>query len=168
MLIQRCDRDEAPQISDVIKQASAAYEPIFGSDFSASDYMPLAKVMSEMNKMTFYASKLDGMLFGVIGYQPLGEVALIRHVYVLGRYQRQNIGTRLLKYVEDLAALDGFDRILVGTYKGADWAINFYRRHGFMPVENSQALLTKFWDISARQAEISTVLEKKLKSLLRF
>ncbi len=50
--------------------------------------------------------------------------------------------------------------MLVGTWAAADWAIRFYRRHGFEQVspERKTALLTTYWTIPARQIEVSVVL----------
>jgi hypothetical protein len=50
--------------------------------------------------------------------------------------------------------------ILVGTWAAAEWAIRFYRRHGFEPVsvERKTALLKEYWAIPERQIETSVVL----------
>ena len=51
-------------------------------------------------------------------------------------------------------------RMLVGTWTAADWAIRFYRRHGFELVspERRTTLLKAYWTISTRQIENSSVL----------
>ena len=51
-------------------------------------------------------------------------------------------------------------RMLVGTWAAADWAIRFYRRHGFEPVSPARktALLRTYWNIPDRQIETSVVL----------
>ena len=51
-------------------------------------------------------------------------------------------------------------RMLVGTWAAAEWAIRFYRRHGFELVspERKTALLRSHWDIPERQVETSVVL----------
>ena len=50
--------------------------------------------------------------------------------------------------------------VLVGTWAAAEWAIRFYRRHGFEPVgpERTAALLREYWTIPERQIETSVVL----------
>ena len=52
-------------------------------------------------------------------------------------------------------------RILVGTWAAAEWAIGFYRRHGFELVspERKTELLKTYWTIPERQIETSVVLE---------
>jgi hypothetical protein len=51
-------------------------------------------------------------------------------------------------------------RVLVGTWAAAEWAIAFYRRHGFVqvPTEEKTRLLRRYWDIPERQVETSVVL----------
>ncbi len=53
-------------------------------------------------------------------------------------------------------------RILVGTWAAAEWAIRFYRRHGFEQVspELKTELLGTYWTIPERQIETSVVLAK--------
>jgi hypothetical protein len=50
--------------------------------------------------------------------------------------------------------------VLVGTWAAAEWAIAFYRRHGFEQVtpEEKTRLLRRYWDIPERQVETSVVL----------
>lgn len=63
--------------------------------------------------------------------------------------------------------------VLVGTWRAATWAIDFYARHGFRLVDAAEktALLRKYWTISERQNETSVVLAQdtlpKLRSLER-
>jgi hypothetical protein len=51
-------------------------------------------------------------------------------------------------------------RILIGTWTAADWAINFYKRHGFALVSpaSKARLLKSYWTIPERQIETSLVL----------
>jgi GNAT superfamily N-acetyltransferase len=91
-----------------------------------------------------------------MGFQPVLDVDLIRHAYVLPRLQRQGIGAALLKHLRLMSARP----MLVGTWAAADWAIRFYRRHGFELVspERKTALLRTYWSIPERQIETSVVL----------
>jgi hypothetical protein len=52
--------------------------------------------------------------------------------------------------------------ILVGTWAAAEWAIRFYRRHGFEQVspEEKTRLLRTYWKIPERQVETSVVLAR--------
>ena len=75
--------------------------------------------------------------------------------------------TARLEYVRDLGAalLEHLSRsttrrMLVGTWAAAEWAIRFYRGHGFEPVgpQATAALLKAYWTIPERQVEESVVL----------
>ena len=113
----------------------------------------------------------DGLV-GVMGYQPLGEVTLVRHAYVLPERQCEGIGSRLLERLMGMTpgsfrgrtgreAADGPSRLLVGTWQAATWAVRFYERHGFRRLGDgeSQELLRRYWEIPSRQMETSLVLE---------
>jgi len=53
---------------------------------------------------------------------------------------------------------------LLSGWAAAEWAIRFYRRHGFelVPPEQKTALLRTYWTVSDRQIENSVVLTKTM------
>jgi GNAT superfamily N-acetyltransferase len=91
-----------------------------------------------------------------MGFQPVRDVELIRHAYILPDSQRRGIGGALLGQLRRLSSR----RMLVGTWAAADWAIRFYRRHGFEQVTPARkaVLLKTYWNIPERQVETSVVL----------
>src|SRR5437899_1569759 len=99
---------------------------------------------------------MGGALVGVMGIQPVRDVDLIRHAYVLPARQGQGIGGTLLAHLRGLSTR----RMLVGTWAAADWAIRFYCRRGFtqVPPERKARLLKAYWTVPDRQIEISVVL----------
>ena len=96
------------------------------------------------------------MLVGVMGLQSVRDVDLIRHAYVLPGNQRRGMGGALLGHLRRMSTR----RMLVGTWAAADWAIRFYRRHGFELVSPARktALLKTYWSVPDRQIEASLVL----------
>ena len=104
----------------------------------------------------FWGYEADGALLGVMGIQPVGDVDLIRHAYVLPGSQRRGVGGALLLHLQRLTAR----RMLVGTWAAAEWAIRFYRFNGFelVPPERKTTLLKTYWTIPDRQIETSVVL----------
>ena len=121
--------------------------------------MPLRELDRELAAgVTFWGYEADGELVGVMGIQRVGDVDLIRHAYVSPGSQRRGVGSTLL---ENLVRATN-RRTLVGTWAAADWAIRFYRRHGFELVspECKSALLKTYWTIPERQIEASVVLAK--------
>ena len=101
-------------------------------------------------------------LIAVMGIQPVNDVTLIRHAYTVTSHQRRGLGEKLLNY---LLALAKTQRILVGTWETAPWAIKFYQKHGFVLLSRQETnkLLKKYWCITKRQVETSVVLEYKRK-----
>ena len=91
-----------------------------------------------------------------MGFEPIEEVILIRHAYVLPSYQRRGIATRLMDFLKNKMKSK---HTLVGTWTDAWWAIEFYEKHGFKLL-SSKELLNVYWDISPRQIETSIVMEK--------
>ena len=119
--------------------------------------MPLSELEGEIaTGVRFWGYEADGALVGVMGIQPVRDVDLIRHAYVPPGSQRRGAGGALLEHF----ARSSTRRMLVGTWAAADWAIRFYRRHGFELVspESKAALLKTFWTIPERQIETSVVL----------
>jgi GNAT superfamily N-acetyltransferase len=117
--------------------------------------MPREELRKEMGEMTFFGYEEGKNLLGVAGYQRVRDVSLVRHVYVVTRQQRRGIGTGLLNHILQVAKTQ---RILVGTWAAAGWAIRFYEKHGFKLQPDKDQLLRKYWRIPDRQIALSIVL----------
>jgi GNAT superfamily N-acetyltransferase len=91
-----------------------------------------------------------------MGIQKVQDVTLIRHAYVRTSSQKQGIGSRLLSFLLNKAERP----VLIGTWGDANWAIRFYRKHGFQVVDQQkkERLLRRYWTVPERQIEISVVL----------
>jgi GNAT superfamily N-acetyltransferase len=155
--IRRCRDDERAAILAIVNAAAEAYRGVIPADRWHEPYMPSQEFDSEIAAgVVFWGYEGDGDLVGVMGIQPVHDVDLIRHAYVLPDSQRRGIGTALLGHLRDLSAR----RMLVGTWAAADWATRFYRRHGFELVspERKTALLKTYWTVPDRQIESSVVL----------
>ena len=120
-------------------------------------YMPRDELDREIAAgVVFWGCEAEGRLAGVMGLQSVQDVDLIRHAYVLPSSQRRGIGGALLGHLRQLSTR----RILVGTWEAADWAVRFYRRHGFELVAPARKtlLLKTYWNVPDRQIETSVVL----------
>ena len=160
MNIRPCAADERDAILAVVNAAAEAYRGVIPADRWHEPYMPPDELDRELEAgVVFWGYEDDGELVGVMGIQDVGDVALIRHAYVLPDRQRRGIGSALL---ERLAGATG-RQMLVGTWAAAEWAIDFYRRHGFelVPRERGAELLKTYWTIPERQIETSVVLAKR-------
>ena len=157
-MICKCGLQDAYRLFFIINEAAKAYESIIPDDCYHVPYMPIEELQQEMKTMTFYGYKKDKRLIGVMGIQPVGEVTLIRHAYVLPNHQRKGIGSTLLNHLIQIALSK---RLLVGTWRDAEWAIRFYKKHGFRLLPNKDELLRKYWKIPEPQIETSVVLGKE-------
>ena len=154
-MICRCRPEDREKIYFIVNEAARAYEGIIPADCYHQPYMPIGELEQEMSRMTFFGWEIDGEVVGVMGFEPVKDVTLIRHAYVLPEWQRQGIGSRLLEY---LMGLVNTHRLLVGTWAAAFWAIDFYEKHGFRLLPDKDELLKTYWDIPPRQVETSVVL----------
>jgi len=157
--IRRCRNGDVEAILAIVNTAAEAYRGVIPADRWREPYMDREELEAEIaDAVTFWGYEADGELVGVMGIQLLEDVDLIRHAYVLPGRQGRGIGGELLAHLQRLT-----DRqVLVGTWAAAEWAIRFYRRHGFEQVtpEQKTMLLRTYWNIPERQIETSVVLAK--------
>jgi GNAT superfamily N-acetyltransferase len=149
--------DERTAILATINAAAEAYRGVIPADRWHEPYMPASDLDHEIAAgVAFWVYEVDGALVGAMGIQPVRDVDLIRHAYVLPDRQRRGVGGALLGHLRALSTR----RMLVGTWAAADWAIRFYRRHGFELVapERTATLLKTYWTVPDRQIETSVVL----------
>lgn len=154
-IIRKCGPDDEAIILAIINESAKAYSGVIPADCYHEPYMQLDELRREMKQMTFFTYEDHGTPVGVVGYQPVKDVTLVRHLYVLRRHQRRGIGKKLLDHVISLARTR---RVLVGTWTAATWAIRFYERNGFKLMPNKNKLLRKYWNIPRRQIMLSVVL----------
>lgn len=156
-MIRPCTNSDVPSIYAIINDAAQAYKGVIPSDCWHEPYMPVEELKEEIVAgVKFYGYEDGGRLIGIMGMQPVKDVILIRHAYVKTEMRNRGIGGKLLAHL--LGRIEG--RILVGTWKAADWAVRFYEKHGFELVteEEKNRLLKTYWDIPERQIETSVVL----------
>lgn len=158
-MVRICTQDDAQAIYAIVNEAAVAYKGHIPDDCYAEPYMSWAELVEEMASMTFYGWEEGGALLGVMGYQPVQDVTLVRHAYVLPDHQGRGIGSALLAHTERLTPTR---RLLVGTWADATWAVGFYQRRGFRLLPDKDNLLRRYWTVSERQREVSVVLGKEL------
>jgi GNAT superfamily N-acetyltransferase len=155
--IRPCRDDEREAILAIVNVAAEAYRGVIPADRWHEPYMSSSELDGEIRAgVVFWGYEADGELIGIMGIQPVRDMDLIRHAYVITGNQRRGVGGALIEHLRHLS-----DRpMLVGTWAAADWAINFYLRHGFEQVspERKTALLKTYWTIPDRQIETSVVL----------
>ena len=157
-IVRPCRDDERTAILAIINAAAEAYPGVIPADRWHEPYMPREELNSEIAAgVVFCGYEEDSSLIGVMGIQSVRDVDLIRHAYVLPSSQRRGIGGALLEHLRQLSTRR---RILIGTWEAADWAIRFYKRHGFELVAPARKteLLSAYWNVPDRQMQVSVVL----------
>jgi N-acetylglutamate synthase-like GNAT family acetyltransferase len=147
-------------ICEIINDASIAYKGIIPSDRWKEPYMTKEELETQINEgVEFWCYKENKNIMGVMGIQYKNDLTLIRHAYVRSKVRQKGIGGKLLKHLNNMTKTP----ILIGTWKDATWAINFYKKHGYQllsEVEKNKLLKT-YWSIPERQVETSIVLASK-------
>jgi len=154
-MIVELSYEDTDCIYDIVNSAAGAYRGVIPCDCYHEQYMPKAALQRERNSMTFFGWEEGRRLVGVMGFQPVKDITLIRHAYVLPAHQGKGIGTRLLDHLKQMTRTR---QLLVGTWAAATWAVEFYQKQGFKLMPDKDELLMRYWNISQRQIETSIVL----------
>jgi GNAT superfamily N-acetyltransferase len=152
-----CGERDIDTMYEIINDSARAYEGHIPQDRYHQPYMPQDELLSEIaDGVAFYGYEEDGSLVAVMGIQDKGPVTLIRHAYTRTERQGEGIGSRLLEHLLETTTKP----VLIGTWRGASWAVRFYQKHGFRLVgeEEKDRLLREYWSIPPRQVETSVVL----------
>jgi GNAT superfamily N-acetyltransferase len=156
-MIRRCGARDFESIWAIINDGAQAYKGIIPADRWTEPYMAREKLQHEIDHgVVFWGYEDAGSLVAVMGIQQVQDVTLIRHAYVRTTSQKQGLGALLLSHLRNMAD----NRVLIGTWADAAWAIRFYERYGFQVVtpDEKQRLLKKYWTVPDRQIETSVVL----------
>ena len=155
--IRRARSHEGAAVAALIEEAAAAYRGVIPADCWHEPYMPLDDLLREVDDgVRFWVVEQGGRIIAAMGLQPVSDVALIRHAYVLPAQQGRGHGGALLEHLHELSEAP----MLVGTWRAASWAVRFYRRHGFTLLDaiETDRLLRRYWSVPPRQREASVVL----------
>ncbi len=156
LAFRRCLESDRPVVLEIINAAAQAYRGIIPADRWHQPYMSEEELSSEIaHGVEFSVCEAADASIGIMGIQRVRNVRLLRHAYVRPERQGKGVGSALIAH---LCSGDG--TILVGTWRAATWAVEFYERHGFAPVpdDDVEALLRAYWTVPDRQIETSTVL----------
>ncbi len=156
-MILRCEEKDFKVIYEIINDAAEAYRGIIPADRWHEPYMTEEELKSQIDEgVQFWSYIEDRNIIAVMGIQFKGDVTLIRHAYVRSTKRNKGIGSKLLEYLNAISTTP----VLIGTWADANWAIEFYQKHGFrlLPKEEKDNLLRKYWSIPIRQMEVSVVL----------
>lgn len=156
--LRPCRDGEFTAMLDIINSAAEAYRGVIPADRWHDPYMPADALSADIARgVEFWGCEDSGTMLGVMGIQRVRDVDLIRHAYVRPGLQRGGVGGALLRHLCERSDR----RLLVGTWSDAAWAVEFYRRNGFVvvPAQRARELLLTYWSIPERQIDTSVVLE---------
>jgi N-acetylglutamate synthase-like GNAT family acetyltransferase len=156
-MIRQCTDADVAAIDAIINEAAQAYRGVIPADCWHEPYMPRSDLVAEIAAgVAFWGWEETDALIGVMGLQKVRDATLIRHAYVRPAHQGRGIGRELLT----MLASQTTGVLLVGTWAAAEWAIRFYKRHGFhqVSVSEKERLLKTYWRVPLRQQERSVVL----------
>ena len=159
-MIRKYTKIDSSKVLHIINDAAKKYKGIIPDDCWHEPYMSEQELIDEFNdEVRMYGYHDNNKLIGVIGIQEVQDIILIRHAYTLTSYQNKGTGSAMLEY---LLKKSQNSRLLVGTWKNATWAIQFYKKFDFIihTKEETTLLLKKYWNIPTKQIENSVVLEK--------
>ncbi len=159
-MIRKYTESDIKTIHEIINDASIAYKGHIPPDRWKEPYMTMDELKHEINDgVAFYCFEDNKEILGVMGVQDVLDVKLIRHAYVRTNRRKGGIGSQLLHFLTN----NQDKPILIGTWKDAVWAIDFYLKNGFLQVTEAEKdiLLKKYWNIPDRQVETSVVLTNK-------
>lgn len=142
---------------EIINDAAQAYKDVIPGNCWHEPYMSLDELHAEFRDgVQFWGYEDNGELIGIMGIQDKGDVDLIRHAYVSTTRQHEGIGSKLLRYLEQMTSKP----ILIGTWADAAWAVRFYIKDGYrvLPRDETEFLLRQYWSIPDRQVSASVVL----------
>ena len=159
-MISEYTESDTSKILHIINDASLRYKSIIPDNCWQEPYMSEKELVDEFGDgIRMFGYLYNNKLIGVIGVQEVKDVILIRHAYTLTSHQGKGTGSALLKY---LLKKNHNSSLLVGTWQNATWAIQFYKKFGFILQTKNQSalLLKKYWKISSKQIKNSVVLER--------
>ena len=95
--IRACRDSDRAAILAIVNAAAEAYRGVIPADRWHEPYMSLDELDREIAAgVAFWGYEENGRLTGVMGIQPVRDVNLIRHAYVLPSSQRRGTGGALL------------------------------------------------------------------------
>jgi GNAT superfamily N-acetyltransferase len=146
-------------ILGIVNKAAVIYRGVIPNDRWKEPYMSKEELKGEIcDGVVFFGWTEDSEVVGVMGIQSVKDVILIRHAYVVPWFQNKGVGRALLRH---LLGLTKSSMVLVGAWRAAIWAIEFYEKNGFKLVSKNEKdyLLRRYWNIPERQIETSVVLK---------
>ena len=124
------------KLSEILEVMSISNRESFGKVVPAKDFQDPIFSLKELeelfSKIDFFVYVEESKILGVAGLEvDENDIAWMRLVYVLPKYQGKGIGKELVQRIELEAQMKGLFQISLFTYEKATWAIEFYKKLGY-------------------------------------
>ncbi len=149
------DRDAAVA---VINTAARWYREFLPPEEVHDPEMTTSQWEAEGRRLGWYGAFAGDTLVGVMGLEYVGDVALLRHAYVLPEHQHRGVGGLLREHLEH--EVHGVRRIVVGTYAGNYKARGALEKAGYRLSPDSEAVLRAYYAIPEDRLKASVTYEK--------
>lgn len=138
-MIRNATKEDASRLSEILIFAKRmAYSNIFNNykiSFWEMQVLPLALEFIEKPEMLENVFVLeDEVIKGMvkISYDKICKYFELNELYIDPFFQKQCIGSLLIKYVEEIASSLGFTNIVLWVLEKNQNARSFYAKHGFI------------------------------------
>ena len=122
---------DAADISSLLHESFAEYEPLYNPESFAATAIPSEQVSNRIVEGPIWVAVSRERIVGTVSAIPKGDSLYIRGMGVLPDARGQRIGERLLTTVEEFAATGRFGRMLLSTTPFLNRAIRLYENFGF-------------------------------------
>lgn len=145
-MIEKATEEDLDEILNVINEVMfTTFKDIVPEDKKRNLVISYEDFCEIFDSFIFQTYKLKGRIKGVAGLELLGKnKGLIRYVYILPKYQRQGIGKKLMKKIEEEAKNEGLTKLSLFTSEQAKWAIDFYKKLGYEIIVTRESEIGKY------------------------
>jgi GNAT superfamily N-acetyltransferase len=99
-VIRKIPPSDSASVLNFVNDSAQVYKGVIPVDCWKEPYMTIEELEEELGRgVDFYGWFDRGALVGVMEIQPVKDVTLIRHAYVLTSHQRRGIGEKLLRHL---------------------------------------------------------------------
>ncbi|MFW9925882.1 MAG: GNAT family N-acetyltransferase [Candidatus Thorarchaeota archaeon] len=108
------------------------FSKIIPKEYYHAPFLTRKQLDTMATSMEFYIHRKKGKIIAVGSFGTRDKkTAWIPLMYVHSKYQRKGIGSSLMRFLEKKAKTLNFTKIHLETDSEAEWAVSFYRKHGY-------------------------------------